>query len=62
MILKQTRKLTLAAMFFAVGLILPFFIDNAQQFLVKKSLRRINYGQINDYHLPSCNCSLYMVA
>ena len=26
MILKQTKKLTLAAMFFAVGLILPFFI------------------------------------
>lgn len=26
MILKQTKKLTLAAMFFAIGLILPLFI------------------------------------
>ena len=26
MIQKQTKKLTLAAMFFAIGLILPFFI------------------------------------
>ena len=32
--------------------ILPIFVDNAQQFLVKKSLRHMNYGQINDYHLP----------
>ena len=43
-------------------MILPIFVDNAQQFLVKKSLRHINYSQINDYHLPPCNCSLDMVA
>ena len=48
--------------FLSSQMILLFFIDNAQQFLVKKSLRHINYGQINDYHLPSCNCSLDMVA
>lgn len=43
-------------------MILPIFVDNALQFLVKKSLRHINYGQINDYHLPLCNCSLDMAA
>lgn len=43
-------------------MILSIFVDNAQQFLVKKSPRHINYGQINDYHLPPCNCSLDMVA
>ena len=32
--------------FLSNQMILPFFIDNAQQFLVKKSLRHINYGQI----------------
>ena len=38
--------------FLSSQMILPFFVDNAQQSLVKKSLRHINYGQINNYHLP----------
>lgn len=48
--------------FLPIQMILPIFVDNAQQFLAKKSLRHINYGQINDYHLSPCNCSLDMVA